>query len=135
MKKIYQKFKQFIDYFLYGILTTVISIGLFTILHEVAGLYYLLSNAIAIAAAILFSYVVNKKFVFKTHLSTKKASFQEFSYFVVSRLTSAGLDMLLLFLFVRFIQLNATVSKVFVEVFIASTNYLVSKWFIFKKED
>lgn len=135
MKKIYHKFKQFIDYFLYGILTTIISIGLFYVLHEMAGLHYLLSNAIAIAAAIIFSYTVNKKYVFKTHLHSKKAAVQEFSYFVTSRLASAGMDMLLLFIFVRFVQLNATASKVIVEIFIATTNYLVSKWFIFKKDE
>lgn len=133
MKKLYHKFRQFIDYFLYGILTTIISIGLFYILHEIAGLHYLLSNALAIAAAILFSYGVNKKYVFKTHLNTKKAAFQEFLSFVSLRLASAGMDMLALFILVRFVQLNATFSKIIVEIFIATSNYLVSKWFIFKK--
>lgn len=133
MRQLYEKFHQFIDYFLFGLITASINIAVFFVLHELFSLYYLIANSVAVSLAILFSFLVNKKYVFKTKMYTKKALVREFSLFVSLRLTAALMDMAGLYLIVQLVRLGATAAKVIVEVFIASSNYYISKRVIFKK--
>lgn len=81
MRKLYNRFQQFIDYFLFGIVTATLNVGLYFILNEIVGLHYLLANALSISVAILFSFYVNKKFVFKSVSQDKKVIWREFSLF------------------------------------------------------
>ncbi len=132
IRNLYVRFEQFIDYFLFGLITASIGIVVFYILNERLGWQYLAANALAVTSAILFSYTVNKRYVFKTHTLTRRAFFREFGLFVSFRATAALLDMLGLFLLVTFIRLNPTWAKISVEVIIASTNYFISRRLIFK---
>ncbi|GEN50430.1 GtrA family protein [Alkalibacterium pelagium] len=134
MKKVYGKFHQFIDYFLFGVITASLNIILFYTFNQKIGLHYLLSNAIAITLAILFSYIVNKKFVFHTKMTTKRAVAREMFLFMSMRATAAVMDMAGLYILVQFIRLGATLSKVIIETLIATSNYFVSKRIIFKNE-
>ncbi|EXJ24475.1 cell wall teichoic acid glycosylation protein GtcA [Alkalibacterium sp. AK22] len=133
-REVYAKFHQFIDYFLFGLITATINILVFFTLHHLFSVYYLTANAVAISLAILFSFLVNKKYVFKTTLHTKKALVREFSLFVSLRLTAALMDMAGLYLIVQLIRFGATQAKIIVEVCIAASNYYISKRVIFKKD-
>ncbi|MER2064462.1 MAG: GtrA family protein [Alkalibacterium sp.] len=132
LKKLYVRFEQFIDYFLFGLVTAGIGILTFYLLNGILNWHYLIANAIAVTCAILFSYIVNKRYVFKSHTKTRKAFFREFGLFVSLRATAAALDMLGLILLVRFFSFDPTWSKIGVEVIIASSNYLISRGIIFK---
>ena len=135
LRDLYQKFEQFIDYFLFGVVTAVIAITVFYIFNEVIGWQYLIANAVSVFAAILFSYTVNKRYVFKTHSETRKAFLKEFGTFVSVRATAAGLNMFGLYVLVSLIRLNPTLAKISVETIIASTSYLISRKFIFKNHN
>ncbi len=132
MRKLYNRFQQFIDYFLFGIVTATLNVGLYFILNEIVGLHYLLANALSISVAILFSFYVNKKFVFKSVSQDKKVIWREFSLFAGSRLVSASIDMGGLFILVEWFGMNSNWAKVCVEILVATTNFLVSKFIIFK---
>ncbi|WP_071848745.1 GtrA family protein [Alkalibacterium sp. 20] len=128
----YYKFEEFIEYFLFGLVTSLISILSFYVLNEMIGWHYLIANVVAVTLSILFSYTVNKRYVFKTHTKTRKAFVKEFVLFVLFRSTGATLDMLGLFVLVSFFSLNPTLSKIGVGTVIASSNYFVSRKLIFK---
>ncbi|MFO8068828.1 MAG: GtrA family protein [Alkalibacterium sp.] len=128
----YYKFEEFIDYFLFGLVTASISILAFYVLNEMIGWHYLIANVVAVTVSILFSYTVNKRYVFKTHTKTRKAFIREFVLFVLFRSTGAALDMFGLFVMVRFFSANPTLAKIGVGTVIASTNYFVSRRLIFK---
>jgi putative flippase GtrA len=132
--KIYGQFKEFIDYFLFGIGTVIINFGIFFSLNELVGLNYMIANFIAIAVAILFSYFVNKKYVFRSNPSSNWAAVREFALFVGLRAGAGVIDMGGLFLLVRMFRLGANVSKIIIECFIAMSNFLFSKFVIFRKE-
>lgn len=133
LKKLYEKFEQFIDYFLFGLATAGIAITVFYVLNELIGWQYLLANAVSVITAILFSYVVNKRYVFKTKARSRLRLLREFGLFVSVRLSAALLNMLGLFVMVSFISMNPTWAKILVETIIASTSYLISRKVIFKK--
>ena len=77
MKKIlalYKKYEEIINYLIVGGLTTVVAIGsklllLFTILDQKNGLELQIAEIISWALAVLFAYITNKKFVFKSNAS------------------------------------------------------------------
>ena len=133
LKKLYEKFEQFIDYFLFGLATAGIAITVFYVLNELIGWQYLLANAVSVITAILFSYVVNKRYVFKTKARSRLRLLREFGLFVSVRLSAALLNMLGLFVMVSFISMNPTWAKILVETIIASTSYLIIRKVIFKK--
>lgn len=134
MQKFYEQFKEFIDYFLFGIGTVAINFGIFFTLNEFVGLNYMVANFIAITFAILFSYFVNKKYVFRSKPSSQWAAIREFALFVGLRAGAGVIDMGGLFLLVRMLRLGANLSKIIIECFIAMCNFLFSKFVIFRKE-
>lgn len=134
MSTLYSKFHQFIDYFLFGVVTASLNILLFFTLYRRVGLNYLVANAISLSLAMVFSYIVNKKFVFHTKMVTKKAVAREFMLFLSMRATAALMDMTGIYILVQFIRFRAVFAKLIIEVLIASSNYIVSKKVIFKKE-
>lgn len=134
MTKYSRNVHQFIDYFLFGLITASLNILLFYTLYRRLELNYLLANGIAISLAVLFSYIVNKKFVFHTKMATKKAVAREFILFLSMRATAALMDMAGIYIMVQFVRFSAVFAKVIVEIFIATTNYYVSKAVIFKKK-
>lgn len=134
MQKIYEQFKEFIDYFLFGIGTVAINFGIFFTLNEVIGLNYMLANLIAIACAILFSFFVNKKYVFRSKPSSTQAAAKEFVLFVGLRAGAGVIDMGGLYFLVRMLRLGANLSKIIIECFIATCNFLFSKFVIFRNK-
>lgn len=82
MEKFRNEFKEFFDYFVFGIGTILINFGMFFVLNEMVGLYYTVANLIAITLSILFSFWVNKRYVFKTKQKSKKAVVKEFVLFL-----------------------------------------------------
>lgn len=135
MQKLYAQFKELFSYMLFGAGTLVVNFGLFFFLNEIVGLYYMVANAIAIVVAVVFSFWVNKKYVFRSKPVTKRAAFKEFALFIGIRASAGVIDMGGLFLMVRVLGMGANLSKLIVEILIAVGNFLSSKFIIFKKKD
>ena len=60
-----EEFKELVLYTVFGNMTFVISIGAYAIFNVFFGINELIANALAWVFAVLFSYVTNKKWVFK----------------------------------------------------------------------
>lgn len=131
-KKIYIKYQEIFRYILFGGLTTVVNIAVFILFDTVFNIPYLIANAISIIGAILFAYFTNKKYVFKTESPTFKIAFKEFYLFVGLRLISGLFDMLSMWTFVDFMNLETNFSKILTQFIIVVLNYIASKLYIFK---
>ena len=68
-----EEFKELVLYTVFGNMTFVISIGAYAIFNVFFGINELIANALAWVFAVLFSYVTNKKWVFKVATPTKTA--------------------------------------------------------------
>ena len=84
--------------------------------------------------AVLFAYVTNRLFVFKSK-SKGKEKFKEFIKFIGARIISLGMDMAGMALMVSLLHWNDAISKIIVQVLVVLANYVFSKLFIFKKKD
>jgi len=134
--KIYKKYKEIINYLIVGILTTIVSLATyyicaFTFLNPENAFELQLANIISWIIAVVFAYFTNRKYVFE---STDTNKIKEATKFVGSRITTLLLDMLTMYIGVTLFKLNDKFIKIVSQVLIIISNYIISKFFVFKKK-
>ncbi len=124
--------KEVMFYAIFGVLTTVINLGVFYVLSNLLHWNENLSNVIAIVIAVLFAYFTNKDLVFHSEAKTLKAKWKEFAKFISGRAFTMIIEWLggaLLFL----TPMPQMISKLIVTVVVVILNFFISKFFAFKK--
>jgi len=131
----YKKNEEIINYLIFGVLTTVVSLVSYyllvlTILNPNKALELQIANIISWILSVLFAYVTNRKYVFK---SKNKEIFKELTSFCGSRVLTLLLDMGIMFFFVTLLKGNDKIFKLVSQVLIVIGNYIISKLLVFKK--
>lgn len=137
IKKIYTKYKEIINYLIFGILSTIINlltyyILILTILNPNNPFELQISNVIAWITSVTFAYITNKKYVFNSNETNIK---NEIIKFFSSRLTTLFIDMGLMLIFVTILKLNDKIIKLIIAIIIIILNYILSKLIVFKKRN
>lgn len=132
IKALYAKYEEFVLYVVFGVFTTIVNIGIYWFLADVAGVYYLIANMVAWLGAVLFAYVTNRKWVFKSRQTGFKKIFKEMMLFICGRVLSGIGDMVILFVFVDVLKLGNLPGKIASQIFVVIFNYVFSKLMIFK---
>ena len=122
-----------ISYLVFGVLTTVVNYLVYLPCYNLLGLSAAVSNVIAWAVAVLFAYVTNKPFVFRSHDWSLQTVIPEFARFVGCRVASGGAETLILLLTVDILGWNGNLWKLVVSVLVVIANYFGSKLLVFKK--
>jgi putative flippase GtrA len=136
---VYHKNEEVWNYLIVGGLTTVVSLTSYfictnTFCDPLVPIELQIANVTSWIMAVLFAYVTNRLFVFKSK-SKGKDKFKEFTSFIGLRLFSLGTDMACMGLMVSLLHWNDAISKVLVQVIVLSLNYIFSKLLVFKKKD
>lgn len=131
----YRKNEEIINYLIFGILTTVVSLVSYyalvlTILNPNIAIELQLANIISWILSVLFAYITNRKYVFK---SKNKNIFKELTSFCGSRVLTLLLDMGIMFFFVSLLKGNDKIFKLVSQILIVIGNYIISKLLVFKK--
>lgn len=137
MKKyweIYKKHEEIINYLIVGVLTTIVSLIFYyistrTFLDPFNPFQLQIANMIKWITGVLFAYVTNRIFVFK---SKRKDIGKEFVQFTSSRVATLFLDMALMALMVTKMGMNDLVATLISLVAVTIGNYILSKIFVFK---
>jgi len=127
------KTKHFAAYLFWGVCTTAVNVGVFTLLRGVSGLPLSAANAAAWFMAVSFAFVVNRQFVFDAADGSRTTVIGEFSRFVVSRLFSGAVDIILMEIAVTAAHLPELPSKIAVNIIVIILNYVLSKFFVFTR--
>lgn len=136
IKDIYKKYEEIINYLIVGVLTTVVSLAayylcVFTFLDPNVAFELQLANIISWICAVTFAYITNKIFVFKTkNVNILKEGIN----FYASRIITLLMDMGIMFLLVTVLHGNDKIAKLIVQVVVTIGNYIISKFFVFKKK-
>lgn len=130
--KIYKDHEEVINYLFFGGLTTIVSIGSYAIFAKIFGLSILLSNILSWILAVLFAFITNKIFVFKSKNNTIKDFFMECIKFYSARIFSLGVESLILYIGATVLHINDIIVKVFAQVIVVILNYILSKLIVFK---
>lgn len=125
--------KEVIFYGIFGILTTVINIGVFYLLSNFMHIEENLSNNIAIIIAVLFAYFTNRKLVFNSTASNFKEKLIEFGKFILGRLFTMIIESAVFFLFFNIFHIQELISKTSITIIVIILNFFISKFFAFKK--
>ena len=128
----YKKYREVIDYIIFGGLTTLVNLIAFYIFDTLIDWPYLVANAMAIILSILFAYVTNKIFVFRTKELGAKENVLEFIKFIGFRGVSGLADMMTMWILVDLITMNTNIAKLLTQFIVVVLNYVFSKFFIFK---
>ena len=134
--ELYHKYKEIINYLIFGVLTTIVSLGVyygltFTILDPNNAINLQIANIISWIAGVIFAYVTNRKFVFN---SKSKNLSKEISSFVGARIITLFMDMLIMFIGVTIMKYDDRIVKLITQVIVVISNYLFSKIFVFREE-
>ena len=133
--KLYQKHKEIIQYLIFGVLTTVVSLAIYyslvyTILNPENALELQIANIISWVGSVLFAYFTNRKYVF--HSESKKRGV-EFLSFVGARIATLFMDMLIMYIGVTILKGNDKLLKMISQIIVIVANYILSKLLVFKK--
>ena len=136
IKNIYSKYKEVINYLIFGVLTTVVSLLTYyllvlTILNPNNPIELQIANIISWITRVTFAYITNRKYVFN---SKDKNITKEIIKFYSSRLTTLFIDMIIMFIFVTNLNFNDKLIKIIVQIIIIILNYILSKLLVFKKK-
>ena len=87
-----------------------------------------------IIVAVIFAYLTNKKYVFNTSPSTMADYINEFFKFLLCRILTGVLDIVIMLLAVDYMNLNAVIWKLLSNIIVTVINYFASKNLIFSKK-
>lgn len=132
LKHIYMKYKEVVSYIFFGGVTTLINIGIYLVAYEVLDISNISSNIFAWFIATIFAFVTNRIYVFKSHVNNKLELILEIIRFFWARLFTGVLDLLIMFLSINILGLNAMILKVISNIVVIILNYIISKKLVFK---
>lgn len=133
IKQLWQQYASVISYLVFGVLTTVVNIGVFDVLDTYAHWNYQVATVLAWFISVLFAYITNKLWVFDSKTTTSQALMTELGSFFFFRILSLFMDMAMMWLGISILHASPLLTKVVDNVVIVVVNYLFSRVFIFKR--
>lgn len=156
LKELYRTKKELVMYIVFGAATTAVSylsyfafriifpdgkgLGAFS---EVLGFFKIESDTalpviLSWIISVMFAYVTNRIFVFKSHVKNAAGVLKEAFYFFLARVLTLLTDLLIMYLLVDFTGINNFLYefavKLFSSVITVILNYVFSKVFVFRNK-
>lgn len=134
IKELLIKYKSFIMYAFFGVLTTLVNWGSYYLCYNIAGIPNVISTIIAWVLAVAFAFITNKLWVFDSKSFTKKTLIHEIWTFMAARLATGVLDVGIMYLTVDVFGWNSVLWKLISNVIVIVLNFVLSKIFVFDKK-
>jgi len=135
IKGLYIKYKEIINYLIFGVLSTIVNFVTYYITARIIGIDEVISSGISWFCSVLFAYITNKIFVFESKTHGIKEFLKEITSFFVARIVSGALcDVGTFALMVKVFKINDIISKIVTQIMVVIVNYIFSKLIIFKKQ-
>lgn len=129
---LFKKYREQIMYLVVGGLTTVFCIGIKFLLEKVFGIVGLVSVLIAEPLAMVFAYITNKIWVFKSKCKDIKDLMREMISFFSARIFTIILSAVISLIFVDMLKWPNMPVQIAAAIIVVILNYVFSKLFIFK---
>lgn len=136
IKQLFVKYEEIIVYLIVGVINTIVC-WLACFLAELfldpnISWQNIVINIVGWVAGVIFGYFANRKYVFK---STNPEMMKEFLGFAGGRVSTGMMDIVLMLVLVNIIHMDYWIAKIFISsVLVTVANYLLSKFFVFKKK-
>lgn len=133
MKNLLIKYKSFILYAVFGVCTTLINWGAYYLCYSIIHIPNVTSTIIAWIVAVAFAFITNKIWVFESKSFYGKTLLYEIWTFIIARLVTGILDVIIMYFTVDVFTMNSTVWKLISNIIVIIINYIFSKLIIFRK--
>jgi putative flippase GtrA len=134
IRDFYDKHEKILLYLFYGFLTTVVSFAA-QFLCNFFGANTQIATIISWICAVTFAFFFNKFYVFGSEKKDGKTLFREASQFYAARIISGVFELLFLTVTVDYLGLNVYIFKLIAQIIIVISNYVFSKFVVFKKRE
>lgn len=129
-----KKYRDIVTYIAFGLLTTAVNYFVFIFSCELLKMSATTSNIAAWVVAVLFAFLTNKPFVFKSTSWSRKVVIPEFVKFVTCRIGSGIMETVFLFVTVDCMNWNGKILKLIASGLVMVLNYISSKCVAFKTQ-
>ncbi len=119
--------KELSSYTIFGVFTTAIAILSYKFFLLI-NISYIIATTLSTVLAVVFAYITNRKYVFKSKNDIKLESFK----FLIARFIIYLFETALIVLLVTEFKIEEFISKILVTILVIVSNYLVSKFIIFR---
>lgn len=132
LKSFLKKYEHLIAYLFFGVLTTLINLVSFWLLSSFTKIATVPATIIAWIIAVIFAFVTNKIWVFKSKNKTRKETTKEIINFLIARVATLFVEILIMWLMVDKFHQDKLIWKLLCNVITVVLNYLFSRLFVFK---
>lgn len=139
-----EKHYETVSYLFFGVVATALNIVLYYLFVNLIGMPTALGNILDTVICILFQYITNRIWVFRSK-NTGRAALEEFIQFIGCRAVTAVIDEIIMVVGVDVVVKNAVVPawqglagvgvKVLANVIVIVLNYVFSKLIVFRKKN
>jgi len=132
IRNIIAKYNEVLIYLVFGGLTTLVNFLVYFPLYNWILLSAAVSNIIAWLFAVVFAFLTNKPFVFKSYDWSRTVVIPELVKFVGCRIGSGIVETVMIWLFADMLAWNGNWVKIITSIIVVIVNYVGSKWLVFK---
>lgn len=132
---IYKDKKEVLLYLLFGGFTFIISVLTYAYFNQVLKMPALIANIISWVIAVMFAFLTNRIWVFQSATNTIIAFLKQMISFFAGRIVTLLIEEAILGIFVDLLNFNSILIKIIAQVIVIVLNYVISKVFIFKKQE
>lgn len=141
VKKLYKKYREIIVYVIFGALTTLVNWAVYTVMVKYLHIDITLSNAVAWVAGVLFAFITNKIWVFRSRSIKTSTVLREFLSFTGARAFTGIIEIFLPKLLMNIglnqsvLGIDGAVAKAVTSVIVIILNYVFSKLVVFRSKN
>ena len=121
------------SYIFFGVLTTAVNFITYVFFTKALGIDYKIAASLAWVAAVIFAFITNKLYVFKSAATSALAVAKELGSFLFFRILSYFVDIFSIIVLVEVLGVLDTISKIVASAIVAVCNYFASKYVIFNR--
>lgn len=133
--KIYKEKKEVLLYLFFGGLTFVISVVTYAYFNQIVKMPVLIANIVSWVIAVLFAFLTNRIWVFQSATKTIAAFFRQMISFFAGRIVTLLVEECILAIFVDQLHFASVWMKIIAQIVVIILNYVISKLFVFKKQE
>ena len=130
----YRKHKEGMRYLIFGALSTVLNIILYSMMYYLLHISNAVSNVIAWILCVIFAYLTNKFYVFCSKTTKTTDLIREIVSFVGCRLATLVIDELIMVVTVDKLGWPGLIMKIIANIIVIILNFVFSKIIIFKNK-
>lgn len=134
MKGLLRKNRELISYLVFGVLTTAVNYITYLLFAPLFATTTI-PTAIAWILSVIFAYITNRIFVFRSTARGWKALLFEVVSFFGARVLSGVLDVVFMWIFADYMGFDDKWMKLISNVFVIIFNYIASKLVVFRKKE